>query len=668
HDLAMLHLTESPPPPRQVYPALSPGLEAVLLKTLAKSPEDRFASGAALADALEQALQAALNAAEPDAGRKAIIPAAVAAAAPAPPAADDLPTLTGSPAPAPAKEGQVVTTRYLLKNIRALLIELMVSMTEAELRQLCVDLPDFKPVHQQLAQRKGKAEIIDRLLEYAEQTLQLTELLSLVKELDPVLYKKHQPYYESVSVGRRNLVGKSLGQYHLVERLGQGGMADVYKAYQPSLARYVAIKIVHGHLADDDEFLERFEREAIAVAGLHHPNIVQVFDFAREDDLYYMVMEFIDGPTLEAELRAHRDNHKLLPLAETVALFQALASAIDYAHNQKVVHRDLKPANIMFAPDRRVVLADFGIARLLSVPGYTTKNAVLGTPAYMSPEQAQGEPVDRRSDIYSLGVILYELVTGRVPYEGDNPMAILVELVTGAWPSPTSINPHLPAPVEQVVLRAMRQNPDERYQAAGELAQALQQAFEAGQKPRALANRNQNVHSAIPEIEVKLPSAGADLEGLWRDLAQAAGGRVPLSNRGQVALGGQNVIQIGAVSGGQISLGLGGSQPQPAEPAPRLEELRTVVRQQLVDLKAQLGATLPPDKQQTALERVDELGEALTATPPDLDTVVYVKGWLAKNSPTLATTVAGLLAQPAVAQLMAAAGESVLAEFRRRLG
>ncbi len=654
HDLAMLHLSEPPPPPRQLNPALSPQLEAVILTALAKAPEERFASGAALAEALAQAIHAG-EAAPPTAT----------------PAADDTPTerLPATPPKASVKEGQVVTTRYLLKNIRALVVELTMSLTEAELRQMAVDLPDFAPVHQQLAQSSGKLEIIDRLLEYAEQSMQLAELLALAKELNPALYEKHQPYYESVTLGRRNLVGQSLGQFHLVERLGQGGMADVYKAYQPSLARYVAIKVIHSHLAGDGEFLERFEREAIAVAGLHHPNIVQVFDFVREDDLHYMVMEYIDGPTLEAELQAHRDNEQLYPLADAVSMFQSLASAIDYAHHQNVIHRDLKPANIMFTPARRVVLADFGIARLMSVPSFTTKNAVLGTPAYMSPEQAQAEPVDKRSDIYSLGVILYELVTGRVPYDSDNPVAILLQLVSESCPAPTSINPHLPLAVEQVVQTAMRADPDARFQSAGEMAQALQQAFAAVDKQRALAPREQNLQPAVPEtpeIELKSPPENVAVGGPRRDVEPAAA-RLPAANSGQVALGGQNVIQIGSISGGQISLTLGGGQSPPDPPAPRLEALRAEVRRHVAEMQTQAESALPPEQRPPALERLAELGDALTAAPPDLDTAAYVKGWLQKKAPALGPALTGLLAQPAVGQLMAAAGEAVAAEFRRRL-
>lgn len=684
HELAMLHLTEPPPPLRQFNQALSPELEAVVLKALAKTPQERFSGGAALADALDRALQSLVKT-RPGAGiprsaesvegpeenslsDQAAAPAKIFSEAQPPPPAG-LARAAAFTRP-PAKKGQVITTHYLLKNIRALLSELMLSLTEEELRRLCLDLMDFKPVHQQLAQSNGKAEIIDRLLEYAEQTLQLDELLALAKELNPALYEKYQPYHGFASISRRDLAGRSLGQYHLVERLGQGGMADVYKAYQPSLARYVAVKIIHSHLARDEEFLERFEREAIAVAGLHHPNIVQVFDFAREDDLYYMVMEFVDGSTLEAELKARREQRELLPLAETMTLVQALASALDYAHGRKVIHRDIKPGNIMFTSRRRVVLTDFGIARLMTAPSYTSRSAVLGTPAYMSPEQAQGEPVDERSDIYSLGVILYELATGRLPFEGDNPVAIVLKLATASWPPPTHINPRLPRPVEQVILKAMHKNPADRYQTSGEMAQALLQALEMRPEPAELdkvKNVNLNLPGSAPEIEVKLPAPGPGQEGRLKDPGQAASGAVNLSNTGQVAFGGQNIVQIGSISGGQVSLGLGGGPAQPGEPAPPgLDSYGVVVGQLLHALKVQVESKAPPEQKQAALERVDELSQALTAALPDLDTAVYVRNWFARRLPDLAGAVIQTVTHPAVGELIAAAGETAAAEFQRR--
>jgi serine/threonine protein kinase len=666
HDVAMLHLTESAPPPRQIRPELGPELEAVILKALAKEPDARYASGAALAEALEQALVAlqpgeifALPEIVSEATDSAEVRLPEALSTPLPLLAE--PGLSVHPQ---AKKGQVITTRYILKHIRALLSELTATLTEEGLRQLYTDLPEFKPVHHQLARSNGKAEIIDRLLEYAEQTLQLNDLLALAKELNPRLYDKHQPYYELISLGRRDLLGQDLGKYHLVERLGQGGMADVYKAYQPGLARFVALKIIHSHLADNEEFLERFEREAMAVASLHHPSIVQVFDFAREDDLYYMIMEFVDGPTLEAELKLYKEQQTLMPLAEVATLFRALAEAIDYAHSREVIHRDLKPGNIMFTSRRRVVLTDFGIARVMSLPSYTSQNAVVGTPAYMSPEQAQGEPVDSRSDIYSLGVILYEMVTGHVPFEGDNPIAIVLKLVSESWPLPTSVNPLVPRAVEQVVLKAMSKNPADRYQTAGEMALALQQTLTAPDEPSNVERSTLNVQRSAPaEIEVKLPVAGPE----WlNQLNQATGGLLNLTNPGQLA-GGQNVVQIGSISGGQVSLGFGGSPPTMPAP-PQLESHRAIVRELLDSLKAQVELQAPPEKKSAALERVGELSDALTATPPDLDTMAYVKSWFGKTLPALAEAVTAVIVHPSVGQLMAAAGEGTMAEFRRRFG
>ncbi len=279
-----------------------------------------------------------------------------------------------------------------------------------------------------------------------------------------------------------NLIGKSLGKYHIVELLGQGGMAQVYKAAQIDLARYVAVKVFRDNDELDDEKtllnLERFEREAIAAGNLSHPNIVPIYDFGREGDLYYMAMALIQGPTLKAELLQRRAESRSFSLAEITEMFQALTGAVDYAHSQGIIHRDLKPANIMLTPGGQVMLTDFGIARLIRVPRNTLPGTIIGTPAYMSPEQVNGQSGDSRSDIYALGVILYELVTGQVPFTIKYFQDVL-QHIHGTVSPPSLLKPDTPKAVEWAILKALHKEPDQRFQTAGELAQALVNAKQA---------------------------------------------------------------------------------------------------------------------------------------------------------------------------------------------
>ena len=283
-----------------------------------------------------------------------------------------------------------------------------------------------------------------------------------------------------------DLVGRTLGNYRIVERIGRGGMASVYKAYQPALERYVAIKVIHSQLVEEDEgFIERFRREAKAVASLRHPNIVQVFDFGVEDDIYYMVMEFIQGTTLKARLNELVRRGQLMPLEEVVRIIKAVASGLEHAHQRGMIHRDIKPANIIITPQGEPIITDFGIAHIVGGTRLTATGAMIGTPAYMSPEQARGEPGDARSDIYSLGVVLYEMTTGRVPFDADTPLAILMKHLSDPLPLPRRVNPNLPEPVQEVILKALAKNPDDRYQSATALAQALERAIVAPALPRA---------------------------------------------------------------------------------------------------------------------------------------------------------------------------------------
>ncbi|HET6446436.1 MAG TPA: protein kinase, partial [candidate division Zixibacteria bacterium] len=283
-----------------------------------------------------------------------------------------------------------------------------------------------------------------------------------------------------------DLIGKTLGKYQIVVRVGRGGMARVYKAYQASLDRYVALKVLHSHLAEEDDFIQRFEREATAVARLRHPNIVQVYDYDKQDDLYYIVMEFIDGPTLKAELTERRrrdtdDGENLFTLDEISRIVGTLGNAIDYAHSRGMIHRDLKPGNIMFTPDGEVLLTDFGLARMVYAKQQSKTGALSGTPAYMSPEQVQGTRVDSRSDTYSLGVITYELFTGRVPFEAETSYAIMSKHVTDPVPNPSEFNASIDHDVVDVLLTALNKDPDERFQSAGEFSAALLESI--GESP-----------------------------------------------------------------------------------------------------------------------------------------------------------------------------------------
>lgn len=271
------------------------------------------------------------------------------------------------------------------------------------------------------------------------------------------------------------LIGEMLGRYEIRERIGRGGMAEVYKAYHESLDRFVAIKVLHPFLGEDPEFQERFEREARNIARLKQPNIVQVYDFDIDNrrDLYYMVMEFIDGPTLRTRLMQLSFQGEQFKIEEAVRIIRDLASALAYAHSRGMIHRDIKPANIMLDSDGRVVLTDFGIARIVSGPTMTASGSMVGTPAYMSPEQGLGQPGDNRSDIYSLGVVLYQLITGTTPYDADTPIAIVLKHVNDPLPPPTSINPSIPEALERIIFRALAKSPEERYQKIEEMIEHL---------------------------------------------------------------------------------------------------------------------------------------------------------------------------------------------------
>jgi serine/threonine protein kinase len=258
-------------------------------------------------------------------------------------------------------------------------------------------------------------------------------------------------------------------RYAVGELLGRGGMAEVYLATDRVLDRPVAFKVLGGWLANDGTFVERFRREALAAARISHPNLVAVFDAGSEDGVHYIVMEHVPGETLADVLRKEGRLHP----DRATRIAASVADALGVAHAARIVHRDVKPANVMLTPDGRTKLMDLGIARNIDGESITQASSILGTAGYVSPEQARGDPVDHRSDIYSLGCVLYEMLTGRQPFEAQDPLAVAYKHVHEVPVPPTSLEPSIPPALEAVTLRAMAKEPAARFQSVADMAFAL---------------------------------------------------------------------------------------------------------------------------------------------------------------------------------------------------
>ena len=269
-----------------------------------------------------------------------------------------------------------------------------------------------------------------------------------------------------------SLMGQTLGAYRLVERLGQGGMATVYKGYEAALDRYVAVKVLPQFFASDPNFTQRFRREAKAIAQLNHPNIIPIYSYGEQSGITYLVMQFVEGGTLKHE-RGQTHSPE-----EALRLLLPIARALGYAHGRGIVHRDIKPSNVLMAEGNWPMLADFGLAQMTESSMKLTGTGVgLGTPMYMSPEQGRGDQVDARTDIYSLGIMLYELVTGDVPFRADTPMAIVIKHMTAPMPMPRQLNPNIPAEVENIILKSTAKDSEDRYQTAGEMVTAMERVL-----------------------------------------------------------------------------------------------------------------------------------------------------------------------------------------------
>ena len=291
--------------------------------------------------------------------------------------------------------------------------------------------------------------------------------------------------------------GSRLGRYQILEQIGRGGMATVFRAYDPELDRHVAVKVLPSFQAEAPTFVERFRQEAQSIARLNHPNIIQVYDFGEDKGFTFIVMEYVTGGTL-----ARHVTHALA-LEEVLEWVSPIAQALEYAHSQSIVHRDIKPANVLVDENGKPKLSDFGLARMLEGGAdLTGKGTILGTPAYMAPEQALGRPADQKSDLYSLSVIVYEMLVGQVPFRGDTPSETLMSHIHRPVPLPSATDPRFDARLEAILVRALSKDPDDRYQTANELVQALSSASVGGDK-----GEDSGPATAVDQV---IPLAGAD--------------------------------------------------------------------------------------------------------------------------------------------------------------
>ena len=310
-------------------------------------------------------------------------------------------------------------------------------------------------------------------------------------------------------------LGENVGPYRIIEQLGQGGMATVYKAYHAALDRYVAIKALHLAFGEDQNFLTRFQREARLVAKLEHPNIVPVYDYSEHEGRPYLVMKFIEGDTLKARLAQGP-----LTSAEIEKVVDAIGSALAYAHKQGILHRDIKPSNVLVANDGQLYLADFGLARMAQSGESTlSSDMIMGTPQYISPEQAMGtKELDEGTDIYSLGVMMYEMVVGRVPFNADTPFSIIHDHIYSPLPLPHSINPKVPESVERVLLKALAKERSDRYADVDSLVRAFKEAWTSAGIPMqgtAIAMRPAQLKAASPASKTVAAKSAAKKRSPW---------------------------------------------------------------------------------------------------------------------------------------------------------
>ncbi|XJZ28453.1 Stk1 family PASTA domain-containing Ser/Thr kinase [Bacillota bacterium Lsc_1132] len=305
------------------------------------------------------------------------------------------------------------------------------------------------------------------------------------------------------------MIGKRIsGRYKILDMIGGGGMANVYLAHDMILDRNVAVKMLRLDLTNDEEFIRRFRREAQSATSLNHPNIVNIYDVGEEDDLYFIVMEHVDGQTLKQYIQQYSP----LGVEETINIMRQLTSAISHAHQNHIVHRDIKPHNILIDTNGLVKITDFGIAMALSATSITQTNSVLGSVHYLSPEQARGGMANKKSDIYSLGIVMFELLTGRLPFSGESAVSIALKHLQSETPSVRRWNPAIPQTVENIVLKATAKDPFHRYNSVDEMDDDLRTALDPGRlnEPKFQIPIDDEATKAIPVITNDRPLKNLD--------------------------------------------------------------------------------------------------------------------------------------------------------------